>query len=87
MATMNTDHDVTEAIEAVDADVVEEVTGDGIGEVDSDEEYAPATAGEGDGPNVYTVLLIVSTVAYAAATAMVLNALKQYVDPAQWPLW
>lgn len=88
------DNDITEAVEVVEADdSAEEVAVvDGMGEtlvLSNGADAMTIDDGDGadDGPNVYTVLMVLSTVAYAAATFVALTALKQYCDPGQWPLW
>ncbi len=93
MARHMSDADVTEAVEVVDADEAVEAgateDGDGLALVDDGAAgAADDESGEG-GVNVYTVLMILSTVAYLAATLFVLNAVKTYSDVTngKWPLW
>lgn len=91
MALHNDDNEVTEAVEVVDAmPEVEALEDVDDAEAFDDGAVLAAGAAEGeddDGPSIYTVLMIISTVAYAAATVMALVALKQYCSPEQWPLW
>lgn len=89
------DADVTEAIEIVDAaddveeaDEVVEVDENATSNINMDDSSAFDPVRDGDsGPNVYTVLMIISTVAYLAGTLLVLTKLKEYCSGDQWFLW
>jgi len=73
--------------EVVDDDGVVTVLPDGEEDAIPAAAPIPMAAPPATGINVYTSLLIVSTVAYVAATAVTITWLREYCDPAKWWFW